>query len=1545
MAITKAQIIAALDDLIAHEEGFRFQSLGVILATQKCDKLVAHEKKSDLGLDAYAPAVEFEDRLGRGAACSLTATLAKVKADIEEAQKHFKDLKVLYFVTPRPVAEKRKRKGQEWVQKVERDYGITLIVMSREHVVTALLSPENAGLCASHLHIHAEVAPSLEKTLEDCRQAIAEVNSSWKAKVEGLPLIELSADRLSSAGRETDEVVELSGFEDLLAQGLRITLEAPAGRGKTTTLTQIAGRRAAGGSLAFLVNLPSWAQEAPDILEFIAGMNPFKTRSLDAAKLGQLYRSQPFTFLLNGWNEIAEADLQRAATGLEALARDYRSAGILLTTRVRQVAPPLPGTTVRTRLRLLSQKQRADYVSSRVPDIARALLRKLNHDPVLDDLTRTPYFLAQVVSIAAAGKEIPNTKMGVLREVIRQLEEDLSYRSMLQSSPLHGQASFYLTAVASAMTSQGKTQLPEAETRQLLIRTQRRMREADLVDGPETGMQVLDALTSRHVLERLDDPHAAYRFEHQQLQEFYAAEYLKTELHRLSADSTISPDQIATTEAARTFQSQYINQSAWSEPLFMLASDLATVGTADEDAIRAGALLLVLALPIDMIFAAELFGLSGGPMQRQVAEKFDSSIRALWVSPEKHRRSYALTAMVATGSDLFKDELIPLIKGSGEHSRFEVYRSTSAFRLSSLGSDWQAEVRGWDENARLTFVSEITHVAAPLREMAAFALSDPSVKVRARAFSNLMWINTDDDTTKLLTEIDDEAFEVAIESTPLRSTHPLFRDRALKVYRKVLQESTDPKKRYTAAANAVLMGQADAHPALMQYLDECSVERIRELAQRELRPLLERLSSDPDWRTQFVIRRMREGALGNGEWGVFITSIGEDLKEEMLTLLETRDLFQGRIAGVQTLLRLQADSAMARRVFRRIIDLRREIQTANSVRSQENIALAQRQFTVERQLEAFLRSLPAQATVDGVLAALSPEFCLDELAALAQVWDWGMDNEADLQDAVTEESLQAIRMYLKSAVPALTNENDPRGEVRSQLAVAISRVGEPGDVDDIATLMASDVIRIRVGLAARAKRERTPLAEGSVMRYTNRYMLAVRQLKSESEGLFLSRLLAEPEFELEVAWALVAWAKTTDLPTTARIEGWANRQRDFEEIWQARTAVGVEGFNEARRVEAVGYLRKRMDDLRRTEGGIANEGSIVWRLKDLARPLAVLDGRDSSAFILDILALPLKTHGTLDGWKVLQALEVLLFAGAKLPNDKTIALVAPYVDQLTSKWQSDNDLSLLGVALSILPFVEDAASGIATLAGYLSRINVRFDGLRRVVAALGHCRREEAVDVLLGLIHTNDALQRFGQEWLDSIAALDNPRAREILLSVIDPDLPGVQGLTIVRLNVVFAPRMVEIAQRHAEIKARILALCNRDLDRSRKELLGEVIVHLKDGKALLASLDLLDDDVSPELPYHLQEAIEEAFVERIPSEGRSNSYTLQPRTATELREKLIEMTKSDSKRKQSALNLLARIESWRREYGRPPGETRNPLAGSGMAWPPESGHSSITES
>ena len=84
--------------------------------------------------------------------------------------------------------------------------------------------------------------------------------------------------------------------------------------------------------------------------------------------------------------------------------------------------------------------------------------------------------------------------------------------------------------------------------------------------------------------------------------------------------------------------------------------------------------------------------------------------------------------------------------------------------------------------------------------------------------------------------------------------------------------------------------------------------------------------------------------------------------------------------------------------------------------------------------------------VDGILAALSPEFSLVELEVLAELWDWGMDNDADLHEVLTEPSRGAVRSYLRAAVPQVTNENDPTGAVRAHLAVAISRVADPEDI-------------------------------------------------------------------------------------------------------------------------------------------------------------------------------------------------------------------------------------------------------------------------------------------------------------------------------------------------------------------------------------------------------------------------------------------------------------------------------------------------------------------
>ena len=121
-------------------------------------------------------------------------------------------------------------------------------------------------------------------------------------------------------------------------------------------------------------------------------------------------------------------------------------------------------------------------------------------------------------------------------------------------------------------------------------------------------------------------------------------------------------------------------------------------------------------------------------------------------------------------------------------------------------------------------------------------------------------------------------------------------------------------------------------------------------------------------------------------------------------------------------------------------------------------------------------------------------------------------------------------------MPQVTNENDPTGAVRAHLAVAISRVADPEDINRRRALWNRRSGR-RASQAAPVRREQGQLAKGSAMRYTNRYMLAVRQLQSESEGPFLAKLSAEPEYERDVTWALVEWALERSLPGTVWMDG------------------------------------------------------------------------------------------------------------------------------------------------------------------------------------------------------------------------------------------------------------------------------------------------------------------------------------------------------------------------------------------------------------------------
>lgn len=266
--------------------------------------------------------------------------------------------------------------------------------MSREDIITSLMLPLNAPLCRTYLGISVAIEESTVGLIERAQDATAEVVAARLAhlRLAGKSLISLKAAKLDEAGADTGVILDFEEIRTSLMEGRRLVLEAPAGRGKTTTLVQLAKQCGGGGRLAFLIDLPAWARSDLDILDFVARVPSFRSRDIDAGNLAKLYQDVQLSFLLNGWNEVSEIYSGGAAVALRQLEWSFPVAGIIVATRTHPVSPPLPGA-FRARLLPLTTSQRAEYLKQSLGSRADELGSKLDNNPVLDDLTRTPLMM------------------------------------------------------------------------------------------------------------------------------------------------------------------------------------------------------------------------------------------------------------------------------------------------------------------------------------------------------------------------------------------------------------------------------------------------------------------------------------------------------------------------------------------------------------------------------------------------------------------------------------------------------------------------------------------------------------------------------------------------------------------------------------------------------------------------------------------------------------------------------------------------------------------------------------------------------------------------------------------------------------------------------------------------------------------------------------------------------------------------------------------------------------------------------------------------
>ncbi len=148
----------------------------------------------------------------------------------------------------------------------------------------------------------------------------------------------------------------------------------------------------------------------------------------------------------------------------------------------------------------------------------------------------------------------------------------------------------------------------------------------------------------------------------------------------------------------------------------------------------------------------------------------------------------------------------PAVTFRFEHQQFQEHYVAVGIHAKLLELTDATRVRGWSDEARADFVSEVLHQRL-VPEIVAFAIADPSMKVKQAAVSSLDWTGAGDEAALVLESMEGDAFSQAAREVSPERLPTEVRPKIVAALHKLLDTAADPWDRLRSVTKLIELGE------------------------------------------------------------------------------------------------------------------------------------------------------------------------------------------------------------------------------------------------------------------------------------------------------------------------------------------------------------------------------------------------------------------------------------------------------------------------------------------------------------------------------------------------------------------------------------------------------------------------------------------------------------------------------------------------------------------------------------------------------------------